>query len=1675
MKKLLPFLIGSIALLISSVANAQWTTITNTPGSTVNYGTTTVTVTGSNAATGGGCGGYYWTPGTNSSYTFAFGTAVPAVRFTCDALNYGESISFFVNGTLTPMNSCNLDPNPFVNSCSNGNCNIVGNTFVHNIVGQWTCGGVITFYGSITSLMVVQTVGGSGTTYDVEFADPGSNITGPGGTLVAGSNNPSCGQTLNLTASGMTGVTSYSWTGPNGFTSNVQNPSISNPSPVNAGVYTVTAQTACGPVTAQVTVTISVPNAPTVNSPVNYCQGDPSAALSATGQNLLWYTTQTGGTGSSIAPIPSTSTPGTFTWWVSQTVGGCESARTPIVVNVIAIPAVPTIGSNSPVCAGQTLNLTSNIYVGGTYTWTGPGFASAFQNPSIGNAQPGNTGQYCLTVNVGGCVSQPACINVTVNPLPTLSGASAQNPTTCGGTNGQITLNGLTPGGTYTINFTKNGVPQTALTLTANNLGQIVITGLGAGIYANIIASVSGCNSNSLGPITLTGPTPPNINVSVIAANNCNNPNGSMTISGLNNGTYTVNYSFNGTPITPLTLTASGGTIVISNLAPGVYSNITVTTSTTNCTSNIAGPITIGGPIAPVITLTTTSPTTCGGSNGSIIISGVTSGSTYTVNFSTNGNPQPPQTLTATNGTVTIGNLSAGTYSNITVTIQGCISNIAGPITITDPSAPVVTIGSNSAICAGQTLNLTSTSSLNNSTFVWTGPNNFNSNVQNPSLPLATVAATGTYTLVVSAGSCSTTMTTAVTVNASPVTPIAGVNNPICQGNSINLTATTTTTGVTYDWTGPGGYTAPNTQNPTIANATTADNGVYTVVASANGCPSIAATVNVNVTATPAIQFTSSNPTACGTNTGSITLNGVINGSSYIINYSKNGTPQTAITQTANGGTVTIGNLGAGTYSNITVSLNGCPSNIVGPVTLSDPTQPPTPVANSNSPICEGDALNLTAGNIGNAQFSWTGPNTFTSGVQNPTIASATVAATGTYTVVAVVNGCTSAPGTVNVVVNPIPAQPVITANTPLCEGSTLNMGANTIQGVTYSWSGPNAFTSNNQGETINNVQPAMNGIYTVVVDNGTCTNTESVTITVNPTPGAPTVVTPLELCQFEQVQLTAQGQNLLWYTQPTGGTGSPTVTPPSNFASTMSYYVSQTVNGCEGPRTQLDVTVKPQPAVPQAQTNYNYCKDEPVAVLTATGTNIQWYTTQTGGTGDTTTPTLSSAVPGIYHYYVTQTINGCESERLDITLMVNTKPDRPVVEQMTLCQDAPVPPFGVQGQNLLWYNAATGGTGSGSLPQVNTADTGTTDYYVSQTVNGCESDRALIRVTINPRVDAQFSTDKDTLCDSYPLTVTFTGTAPTGATFNWNFNGGNATGTGAGPYTVSWNDQGTKTITLTVSNLNCTSSTSGTVYVLPTPKPVFTLLEDACPGDKVRVQAAWDQMEMPGYVWNFSGADVLSGSGGGPYTLQWNTPGDKVVSLSLTNIPCPSLPYEQTISVHLPEAKITSVSSDDICAADSVLFSANPGLDYSYQWTPQVYFGKGETSKGQSVWGTVRMSGYAWLTVTDRWGCSASDSVLMSTKSCCQVFLPNVFSPNNDGKNDVFRMMTKGHQTIKRFIIVNRWGKIVFDTADQNEGWDGSFNGEPQDIGTYQYYLKYECAEGGELMEMKGDVTLVK
>lgn len=240
------------------------------------------------------------------------------------------------------------------------------------------------------------------------------------------------------------------------------------------------------------------------------------------------------------------------------------------------------------------------------------------------------------------------------------------------------------------------------------------------------------------------------------------------------------------------------------------------------------------------------------------------------------------------------------------------------------------------------------------------------------------------------------------------------------------------------------------------------------------------------------------------------------------------------------------------------------------------------------------------------------------------------------------------------------------------------------------------------------------------------------VNITAN-TP-APTVTSPVNYCQnATAAPLTATGTSLLWYTTATGGTGTSTAPTPSTTTNgSTSYYVSQTQSCGESPRALIVVNVSAVPAAPGVTSPLTYCQNVTAPALTATGSNLLWYTVATGGTGNVTAPIPSTAITGSTVWYVSQSNNGCESPRSAITVNVNAAPGLPtVVTPVTYCQNAVAVPLTATGTALLWYTTATGGTGSVTAPTPSTATAGSTGYYVTQTVNGCESQRAVIAVNI--------------------------------------------------------------------------------------------------------------------------------------------------------------------------------------------------------------------------------------------------------------------------------------------------------------------------------------------------------
>lgn len=286
----------------------------------------------------------------------------------------------------------------------------------------------------------------------------------------------------------------------------------------------------------------------------------------------------------------------------------------------------------------------------------------------------------------------------------------------------------------------------------------------------------------------------------------------------------------------------------------------------------------------------------------------------------------------------------------------------------------------------------------------------------------------------------------------------------------------------------------------------------------------------------------------------------------------------------------------------------------------------------------------------------------------------------------------------------------------------------------------------------------SVNGttIYYVSQSIGGCESQRAaITVMVSPIPDAP-VVTPVSYCLNDVPSaLTAIGSDLLWYDSAVSTLASSMAPiPNTTIEGNKTFYVSQTVNGCESPRIGLTVQVKPKSPKPQANTSITYCLNDSSPPLSASGINLLWYNDLVGGVGTSQAPIPNTSSIGVFNFYVSQNSNGCESERTIITVEVIGTLVTPIVNSpVKYCQKETAVPLTAAGVDLLWYTTITGGNGSTIAPIPQTTIVGIVTYYVSQTLNGCESPRIPIDVVvISPAV---FSLPQDgILCANSSSTV---------------------------------------------------------------------------------------------------------------------------------------------------------------------------------------------------------------------------------------------------------------------------------------------------------------------------------
>jgi hypothetical protein len=321
-----------------------------------------------------------------------------------------------------------------------------------------------------------------------------------------------------------------------------------------------------------------------------------------------------------------------------------------------------------------------------------------------------------------------------------------------------------------------------------------------------------------------------------------------------------------------------------------------------------------------------------------------------------------------------------------------------------------------------------------------------------------------------------------------------------------------------------------------------------------------------------------------------------------------------------------------------------------------------------------------------------------------------------------------------------------------VCEGGAVSaLTATASTGNSLRWYGTSVTggTASTSAPTASSSAAGVTNYYVSQVSAQGCESDRSVLVfTVHPKPSAP-VTTASSVCEGGSVSvLTATastGNSLRWYgTSVTGGTASTSApTASSSAAGVTNYYVSQvSAQGCESDRSVLAYTVHPKPSAP-VTTASSVCEGGSVSALTATastGNSLRWYgANATGGTASTSAPTASSSTAGVTNYYVSQvSAQGCESDRSVLVFTIHPKPSAPVTTASSVCIGGSVSALTAtasNGNSLRWYGtSATGGTASTSAPTASSSTAGATNYYVSQvSAQGCESDRGLLKHTVNP------------------------------------------------------------------------------------------------------------------------------------------------------------------------------------------------------------------------------------------------------------------------------------------------------------------------------------------------------
>ncbi|MDW8157608.1 MAG: fibronectin type III domain-containing protein, partial [Bacteroidia bacterium] len=871
--------------------------------------------------------------------------------------------------------------------------------------------------------------------------------------------------------------------------------------------YVESWNTATGCRSQRTPIAITVPGAiaPPAVSNVSICGGGVATftgSFSLVGAEVRLYTQALGGSvvASDINTPYRLRTPAittTTTFYISLFSDGCESARVPAIATVNPLPAEPTVRNVARCGSGSVtftaiMNEPSGTFID-LYTQATEGvdlaIVSASSNPYllVTPSISTTTTYYVASVNdITGCRSNRVSVVATINPIPAAPNLVDSAIARCGPGVVNFSVQMGAPAGNMALLYRDqcsgrplaedNTPPYVLSTPLLNQTTDFFVavrdanTGCQSAcrsVKASIIDVSTRLRLSNSGPICAG------------AANTV-----TFTASGAMGATEYIWSGPNGFSTTTFGPTLTRNGLLLSDAGTYSVAAIMAGCTTSPVTTVLEIRATPAPPMPMCYSCNANSPNSiCAGQN---LVLGLTpasfAGYTAGTNFIWNSVGYSATTSAREITRTSVAPSFSGTYSVVAVA-GGCTSSVSTVEIDVANIPPTPTASNNGPFCTGSTqmAKLYARGSGSEVTYHWNGPNSYRAT--GDSVAVASVITNaGTYSVVaVNAAGCSSQVaTTTLSVIPSTPAPRAISNAPICEGQELALRVVEPVSGISYTWSGPAGFSQEGVI-VTRSNALLNYGGIYTLTARASDCPSATVAIEVIVNPIPAPPTVERSIRGCVGSSISLAVTGGAKTSYYWQGPA-------GFTSTLPNPTISAARVNnQGTYSVVAIS-NGCTSAAaevqVEVITVNSPR-----VA-SNAPVCEGQNLTLSAENDNsNVSYLWQGPARFVSESQNPIIRGVTSSEAGAYSVVAIANGCTSAPSVVNVNVNPLPAKPRISSNAPLCAGATLQLSTNSQPGFSYNWSGPANFTSTQQNPTITNVTTAQAGTYSLVLVAGTCSS----------------------------------------------------------------------------------------------------------------------------------------------------------------------------------------------------------------------------------------------------------------------------------------------------------------------------------------------------------------------------------------------------------------------------------------------------------------------------------------------------------------------------------------------------------------------------------------------------------